>query len=67
MTEVYISTKEAGRRLGIHYRTVVALIHAKELKGYAQTTAVSGVVHAWKVEESSIDGYISRQRRRIPA
>lgn len=67
MTETFISTREAGRRLGVHPRTVLALIHAGELKGYAHTTQISGRVHAWKVEESSIDGYVSRQRRRIPA
>ncbi len=66
MHETYISTAEAARRLGIGRETVLALLHAGELKGYAQTTATSGRVHAWKIEESSIDGYVSRQRRRIP-
>lgn len=67
LVAVHISTREAARRLGISPRTVVALIHAGQLTGYPHTTAISGRVHAWKVEESSIDGYVRRQQRRIPA
>jgi excisionase family DNA binding protein len=67
MTEVYISTPEAARRLGTTRETVAALLHAGELSGYAQTTAISGRVHAWKVAESSIDAYVACQRRKIPA
>ena len=67
MTETYISTKETARRLGICTKSVLALIHAGELAGYAHTTAISGRVHAWKVEQSSITTYVARQRRRIPA
>jgi len=67
MSEVYISTKEAGRRLGISTKTVRALLHAGDLKGYPQTTATSGDVWAWKVSEDSIDSYIRRQRAKVPA
>lgn len=67
MKRIYISTAEASRRLGISSRTVLALLHAGELDGYAHTTAIAGRVHAWKIEESSIEGYIRRQRIRIPA
>lgn len=63
----YVSTREAGRRLGQHPKTIVALIHAGDLDGYAQTTAISGRNHAWKVEERSIRAYIERQRRKVPA
>jgi excisionase family DNA binding protein len=64
---VHVSTKEAARRLGTHQATVLALLHSGELDGYAQTTAISGRVHAWKVEEASIRAYIERQRRKVPA
>ncbi len=67
MTEVFVSTAEAARQLGICTKSVLALIHAGELAGYAHTTAISGRVHAWKVEQSSITAYVARQRRRIPA
>ena len=67
MTETYISTKETARRLGICTKSVRALIYAGELTGYPQTTAISGQVHAWKVAESSIQGYVSRQRRKVSA
>lgn len=67
MHDVYISTRETARRLGISTKSVRALIYAGELTGYPQTTAISGQVHAWKVAESSIQGYVSRQQRRIPA
>lgn len=63
----YVSTKEAARRLGISAKTVRALLHAGDLKGYPQTTATSGQVHAWKIAEGSIDAYVTRQQRRIPA
>lgn len=62
---VYISTKEAGCRLGQCAKSVLRLLHAGELDGYAQTTAISGRVHAWKVDEASIDAYVMRQRRKV--
>lgn len=37
------------------------------LSGYPLTTAISGQVHAWKIAASSIDAYIARQRRKVPA
>jgi transposase len=65
--KTYISTREAARRLGIHPKTIAAMLHAGELEGYAQTTAISGVVYAWKIEESSIDAYVRRQQRKVVA
>jgi len=67
MSEVYVSTREAARRLGTTRESVVALLHANELAGYPQTTAISGRVHAWKIAESSIDAYVHRQRIKVPA
>jgi excisionase family DNA binding protein len=67
MIEVYISTPETARRLGTTRETVAALLHAGELYGYAQTTAISGRVHAWKIAESSIDAYVCRQQRKVAA
>ena len=64
---VFVSTSEAARKLGICSKSVLALLHAGELDGYAHTTAISGRVHAWKVAERSIDAYVARQRRRISA
>ena len=67
MTEVFVSTKEAGCRLGICSKSVVALLHAGELSGFPFTTAVSGRVHAWRISEASIVAFIARQRRKVPA
>lgn len=67
MNDTYLSTAEAARRLGICTKSVLALLHAGELRGYAHTTRKSGRVHAWKVAESSLQGYVARQQRRIPA
>jgi hypothetical protein len=47
--------------------TIIALIHAEELLAYAQTKAISGLVHAWKVDERSPDGDAARQQHRIRA
>lgn len=65
MAEVYISTGEASKRLGQSIPTVMALLHAGELSGYPQTTAISGRIHAWKIAESSIDAYVRRQRVKV--
>lgn len=67
MHEVYVSTNEAARRLGLCTKSVLAMLHAGELSGYAFTTAISGRVHAWKIADSSIQAYVARQQRRIPA
>lgn len=67
MHEVYISTTEAARRLGVCTKSVRAMLHAGDLSGYPHTTAISGQVHAWKIAESSIQAYVARQRRKIPA
>ena len=67
MTEVFVSTKEAGRRLGICPKSVLALMHSGQLSGYPFTTQISGRVHAWRISEASIDAYIARQRRKVPA
>lgn len=67
MIQVYISTAEAGRRLGISTKTVMALMATGELYGYPQTTAKAGRVHAWKIAESSIDAYVRRQQLKASA
>ncbi len=67
MDAVHISTKEASRRLGVSTKTVRALLHAGELDGYPQTTAISGEVWAWKISTASVEAYIKRQRRKVPA
>jgi hypothetical protein len=63
----YVSTTKAAQRLGICTKTVRALIAVKELDAYPQTTRLAGTVHAWKVAEDSIDGYIRRQQHRVSA
>lgn len=52
-----LNAKEVQERLGISESTLFRLLKSKELKGFK-------VGRVWKFEESDINNFIERQRRK---
>ncbi len=51
--EVYISTKEAARRLGVSTDTVLNMLQRHQIRGYLVSNK-----NGWRIEVQSIDDFI---------
>ncbi len=57
MNEKYLDLEQVAKILGVSERTVLRLLGKKEIKGFK-------VGRAWRFEQSDIDNYVERQRKK---
>lgn len=64
MDEVRISTAKAAKKLGVHPKTVVRLIHRGVLKGWNMAPPDS-LRPLYTVDEADLEIYIEKRRLKI--